>query len=1107
MNIGSIKSSQSAVLSKVISGLRATISGNGYKDGEIVPFFPSSTFFIGNLLPLPETIPSSSKFAPTSMGLEFKIKKSEISKAEIIIDLSCALYYRVLPFFEAQLKSYKKGMPEHAGQNAQLKQQLDTLFKKVYFKPHKIKAKLKDLVEKSKTQSEIQLGIGNQIEKFVEDVGKDVNIFRLGKYRSQKIPVDVLSDEESYNKYIKENFQSVCIPKWKGELVAKVFEEDNEYRIQVILLNSAQTEKGTVYENGMFEVQINIVIDNANLSLFELNSISDTYKYSKVVGAIGINCSVIDEGNALSTEYMPKFGQLEAIPRSKATFDMSKLSENPLPILESALSELKTGIGEFKVTFASKISEANKDKFDADMQACEAELERFEYGISLLRKHEKALASFKLMNKSFLNTRKKYSSWRLFQLVFIVSTLPDIMVEEYDIEPNTRDKVGLLYYPTGGGKTEAFLGVSVFQAFFDRFTGKKMGVSVITKFPLRMLSLQQLQRVADIFTSAEKIRLEDKSISGKDFEPFSVGYYVGENNTPNALVKKVYGGQPINLLESMNDTELQKYLIVEHCPYCFDGQVKVEKDIDAVRLQHVCQQCKKELNVFVSDEEIYRYLPTFIVSTLDKVVICGFQKDFRNILGQIRYKCPKHGYTSSDPTTKSFCVVDNCVVPPEKFERISGLHRAEPSLLIQDELHLVRESMGTFDSHYETLINYLIYELSDRKRTVKVLAATATIADYEKQVNELYLKEALKFPAVIEVYAKNADNLPPKRQIYGIMPHGRSRLYSILPVLTQLFTEIEELQSERAKLGESLSPEEAGLILGNLNTVLSYHLKKQDAFEVYRSVRTMVNPELSDTHHEDIDTQMITGDVSFDRIRQITERVENGNAVGLLLATSSISHGVDIDRLNVMCFMGMPDNVAEYIQAMSRVGRTYPGLIIVLFDPRKERDQSYYKYFGKFHELYDLLIEGSPLNRWSKKGFEITLPGIFSASVLNYFDLNAPATHQRLDLCRNWKLAYSAGVINDSKIENFIDSAVMGSNGAPYTWVKSEVNRVTRKIIQKLVDAGSEEGSKTIYTVMDPRPLMNLRSISNEVTITPEGDSEIVMSEYGARAQENEEGI
>ena len=1107
METGKTEVVQSSTLHQAMRKLLANISGEAFGDGELVPFLPSDKFFIGNLLPAAGTFSSSSKFAPTSMGIEFKIQKDEIEHAEVEVNLSCAFYYRVFPSFERE-RAYARASTSD-------KVLLDTEFKKVYFKPSAIKLKIKDLVEKSISDGKILLDLRSSITPLINKASADEYLFKIGAYKTQKIAMDVLSDEVSYWKYIADNLKVVCAPKWACGMQVSVFDEQADYRIQLIVSNNSSREKGTIYENSIFESQLKLKISNAHYSPFIINSISDTYKYSRRVSAIGINCSVNENvQDTLITEYAPEFNQFETVPRTESSFEMAKLAENPVPVLESALKELESSISGFTSNYAPTISESNKGRFAADITACSEELSRFESGITLLKTYDKAMAAFKLMNKSFINTRKQYSTWRLFQLVFMVSMIPDILAEEYQIQENKRNVVDLLYYPTGGGKTEALLGVCVFQAFFDRLTDKKTGVSAIIKFPLRMLSLQQLQRVADIFTAAERVRLETNEISGKAFEPFSVGYYVGEGNTPNKLTEDGYssGGPPVNLLETMSDDEINKFLIVERCPYCFTGQVKVQKDVNAIRLKHICQNkaCGKELNVFISDEEIYRYLPTLIVGTLDKIVICGFQKNFRNILGHVKYKCPEHGYTSSSPTPtgKGFCVSKSCNVPPGNFEIITGLHRPEPSLLIQDELHLVRESMGAFDSHYETLINYLVNRLSNGKRNVKILAATATISDYAKQVYELYLKDAVRFPAVIEVYSQIAKDKPPKRQVYGIMPHGRTRLNSILPVLKQLFEEVQDLRLPTGSvLSDKLDEGEKKCILGNLNTVLSYHLKKQDAFEVNRSVRNMINTELEHDNYRDISTQMITGDVNFNKIREITERVENGREIDLLLATSSISHGVDLDQLNIMCFMGMPDNVAEYIQAMSRIGRKYPGIVIVVFDPRKERDQSYYKYFSKFHELYDLLIEGSPLNRWSKRGIEITLPGLFSAAILSYFDLIAPPGQTRLDLCRNWKAAYRTGpVINDKNLKDFINSAV-GSDEAPYAWVKSEVDRNTSRIIQKLIDAGADEERKPIYMVMDPGPLRNLRNISANVTIMPFGDSETVISQYSVRAQESGEEV
>ena len=108
------------------------------------------------------------------------------------------------------------------------------------------------------------------------------------------------------------------------------------------------------------------------------------------------------------------------------------------------------------------------------------------------------------MNRTFLKTSKKYSTWRLFQIVFIVSLVPDIAACDEDVlldsqkAQTTLNEVSLLYFPTGGGKTEAFLGVLIFNLFFDRYRGKECGVTSILRYPLRLLSVQQVQRLANV---------------------------------------------------------------------------------------------------------------------------------------------------------------------------------------------------------------------------------------------------------------------------------------------------------------------------------------------------------------------------------------------------------------------------------------------------------------------------------------------------------------------------------------------------------------------------------------------------------------------------------
>ena len=997
--------SQFNILNIFSESIIKKLSGEMYKDQ--VSFIPSDALFIGNLHPEPiyQKIPiSKSKFAPNSIGLEFKIAKDFNENAEFEITSSCALYYRVMPSFEQQLSSIER---ESKAKEVILK----PVFNKVYFRPQLKIFKVKELLEASKTQNKISFGIAPQLETLLADISNNPDIFSLGKRRMQKVPMECLTDKNSYEKYLSVNFLSKCLPRWNLDMFLTVREEDDCYRFQIVMLNATKSERGDkgIYERCVYEAQISVKAENSNFSKFELDSLLENYRYDRSVNAVGINCFIEREGASLKTVHVPRFEQKEVIERNTETFSMGELSENPIPVLKNAKVALENGIIAFKSIFDGKIAVGQEQtKFKEDLKLCDRELDRFEKGVQILITYPDCLEAFKLMNKAFLRTSKGYTSWKLFQLVFITSNIPDIASEEHVEIENSRNEVELLYSPTGSGKTEAFLGVSIFQAFFDRLTGKKMGTSIIAKFPLRMLSLQQLQRVADIFAAAEIVRKETITISGPDYDPFSVGYYVGAENTPNNLTESGYssGGESSNILDGLSEEEAQKYLIVKKCPFCAMDKVKVVVDVSAIRLKHICQNCNNELNVFISDSEIYRYLPTFVVSTLDKIVICGIQRNFRNILGQVRYKCPEHGYTSYTPNLlkQRLCVEHTCKVPVERFIPLENLRRPEPSILIQDELHLVRERMGAFDANYETLINYMLHLFTKKKREVKILAATATISQYEKQIYELYLRRANRFPAAIETYTKIVDQSVPKRHIFGIMPHGRSKVRSMLDILTNLFIEIQNTEKGTYKSVLGADSEE---IIRNIRTVLSYHIKKRDSDVVSRSVGTMINRELSNLKYEEINKESLTGDVSFEIIRNITEKIEQGaeEAPDLLLATNLIAHGIDLEKLNIMIFMGMPENVAEYIQALSRVGRRYPALVIVLFDPLRERDQSYYKYFNKFHEMYELLIGSTPLNRWSKRGVEIVIPGVLSAAILDYFELNQVNT-LRLDLCKDFKKAF-----------------------------------------------------------------------------------------------------
>ena len=256
---------------------------------------------------------------------------------------------------------------------------------------------------------------------------------------------------------------------------------------------------------------------------------------------------------------------------------------------------------------------------------------RFLHGIEILKSNQNAFESFKLMNKSFLLNSKKYKSWRLFQIVFIVSLIPDIVDKSQE-----RETCELLHVMTGGGKSEAYFGIVVFSAFFDRLTGKKFGVTALTKFPLRMLSIQQLQRIANLFIWAEEVRLKEK-LGG---EPFSIAYFVGESDEFPRFNRKIV--ESIKKAKSKNETITGK--IIDICPIC-EGNVILDVEPDSQVVVHKCSDCDKVFRLLFSDDEIYRVIPTFIVCTVDKLAGVATNRRFKNLFGGKLDTCPNgHGF-------------------------------------------------------------------------------------------------------------------------------------------------------------------------------------------------------------------------------------------------------------------------------------------------------------------------------------------------------------------------------------------------------------------------------------------------------------------------------
>ena len=590
-----------------------------------------------------------------------------------------------------------------------------------------------------------------------------------------------------------------------------------------------------------------------------------------------------------------------------------------------------------------------------------------------------------------------------------------------DKSKTTLSEVSLLYFPTGGGKTEAFLGVLVFNLFFDRFRGKNCGVTSILRYPLRLLSVQQVQRLANTLAQAEILRREDPLIC--ETEEFSLGYFVGDNNTPNNIRR-----EQVIRYRNMSQDEIDEQRILDICPFCRKPSVHLRFDEESYRLMHYCDNpdCPsgKALPVYMVDTEIYRYLPSAIISTVDKLAILGNNPSFRNILSGASHRCPRHGYTSTTRCLVNQAGTEFCNVEVQDFEEVE-MYDPAPTLFIQDELHLIRESLGTYASHYESFIDYFVRNVSPSKRRIKIIGATATISSFENQITHLYGgRSSIRFPSESPYIDKNfysyIDKNDTQRLIIGYAPFGKAIINSVVYSLKYMREVVYSYLSAPQKVlsipGIPIDSEkDALLILEDYWIFLEYNNVKRDGNNVEGALETPINVELAREGIPEFKTRKMTGDETFQDVREVLAQVENSESVfdgvNLIAATSMISHGVDANRFNVMFFFGIPGNTAEYIQAYSRTGRQHSSIVVDIIRPSRETDRSYLNNFVKFHEFKDILVEPVPINRWASKAIDGTLPGIFTGLLLTQYDPSIQYSVGSLFYLTNIKKSIQQGLI------------------------------------------------------------------------------------------------
>ena len=863
----------------------------------------------------------------------------------------------------------------------------------------------------------LQEEISKKLDELADEIIEEVRIIP-----DMSISFFDLKSEERF-KVVTSSREERSNPNWTIDILCSIKEEDDSYRFILQLVNNTviQGNSDTGYIPRIFDAGINIKGDSGiQFQDIELDYFKNSYKQRNPIYAISENTSArfIAESNEIITDNIPVY--LQKRLRTKDQFNkyltFEKLIDNPVENLKVIHGEMRKDytscFEEFQHTEFQ--SENAKRKFQKDLDTYKQEIDRFERGIKQIEYKDWVKRSFIYMNETF-NTHvegdhRHIKGWRLFQIVFIVSLICEMIRSEYK-DDNTLahadiEVANLLYFPTGGGKTEAFLGCCVFAMFFDRLRGKEYGVTSILKYPLRLLAVQQLERILSVVMKANIVRESVEELAGMN--PFEVGFFVGKNNTPNNISSREplsdrgdsYGSRGL-ILDSDEDTLNEYYRFIDTCPVCGKKHINVRFNRTNWKLEHYCSNpdCRVgTLPLLIVDSEIYRYLPSIVVSTIDKMAMLGTTNEFKMLLGQVKKWCPVHGFTC-----QSKCLVsrEGCT---QTLSNVNGLKDPIPTLFIQDEMHLVKESLGTFDSHYESFINYYAKNLvaPEQRKQIRFIGETATISMYEEHIKHLYHMAGRRFPCEypsmetgIDFYSyTDEDDIT--RIILGYAPYGRSitngmweSVYIMRTILYSLMHNVRAVHCDLVEKGFSGTTEDLKNMLLDYWIELVYNNRKQDAMELENSFQNQGNNYLEEKGIPKFNIEQMTSDVDFQSVRKTLFDIQSnrGNleSTNLLLATSTISHGVDEDSFNIMYFFGMPNNNAEYIQAYSRTGRQYTGIVIDVIRLMRIRDRSYLKNFVVFHQNKDDLVEAVPINRWAKNAIYSTLPGILSALILQYY--------------------------------------------------------------------------------------------------------------------------
>lgn len=1027
--------------------------------------------------------------------------------------------------------------------------------------------------------------------------------------------------------------------RWNIEL-APNFLDVSRSSVKITLENSADYQKFvTDTDNTLFLVDFQIHIPHTILAPLKLDRVKPSYRYNKYLNypAMGVNNGIQivrsdDSHILLNTTWRPRYDQPRIEPTSPAGVvrNIRALSrpnglDGLLPIvpayirwIETVKSNIDPSDGLDNVDVETR--EKEERAFNDDLSNWKRECNAIESGLKLLQESQDAWScrghqsdpkayvfeAWLAMNEAMANflankLKTDKAEWRLFQIAFILASLPAIasrMTEWSDYYDEKRDDaVTLLYFATGGGKSEAFFGLLVFTLFFDRLRGKNLGISALVRYPLRLLTVQQAQRCAQVLAYAEEVKRQ-YSYGG---HPLSIGFWVGSSGSPNRM--NADGMQQIpNIRDKPASEDVEKKLLqtdyryvrtawrkLSNCPKCHTETVLRQYTGNSDKLLgHFCLNSKCMFNqdgvaplpFYIVDENIYSRAPSVLLGTVDKLALIGHSGNtIRQILGMFgaapwidpiddRLGMPKNpaDFRRSPEDYKMKGVAPAYPNGKEIFKD------PFPALIVQDEAHLLDESLGSFSGLFESTLESMFSELAiplgkrvartpDGKfRRAKVIAASATVSDPHRQLEHLYQRSipATQFPAVgpslyesfyysprpgggaeraafdnpeissewARIYMAFMTNGGPHtsvttsilanfnlvitQNLRGLCSGDTNQVNRIKQQLEQHVCSNSLASIHRNAITNSDVNQLATLIdLHRVNLTYVTNKKGGDQLSAAQDQETRKLHDRENLSISNFDTRLISGAVDQGIIQKVIEDAQQRVPIGStfreindelrsVIATSAISHGVDVDEFNSMIFAGMPSGIDEYIQASSRVGRTHIGFVLLVPTPQQRRDRHIVHIFDSFHRFLERMVQPAAIDRYAEKAVSRVFPSLLQAYLLGVAPCVTMLSCQdkakleiNFDLGRINSAARKGGKTYIDNIVNFFEKSIGIVD--PYsptdknyyinmieTWIRDQLldNWNNQTIQTESVESFFRSLPQTIH-----RPMMSLRDVDEMGTI------------------------